>query len=153
MLKISQILLLCKIAAVASSKPGPYKPEASLLAGAAPAAAPGGAPGPSGAPGAPGPGAAPASIHENWGADTHKEEFAKEYSTFTRKHLREPHMGDQKWLDEMAEGPGEFDLDKDFVHDTKLKSMGGSETVKSPKSGTVKIVSSFFTMAMVYMTL
>merc|ERR1719261_781600 len=152
MLSIWQLLVLCEITAAVGSKPGPHKPKASLISGAAPAAAPGGAPGPSGAPGAPGPGAAPATFTENWGADSHKEEFSKEYTTFTRKRLREPHMKDQKWLEEMKEGPGEFDLDRDFVHDTRLESMNsgayeGKYQPPPPKSGAMTTSSLIFILA------
>merc|ERR1719231_1688109 len=89
--------------------------------GGAPAGAPGGAPGPAGAPG---PGSAPASFGESWAADTHKEEFGNEYVAYTRRSLKTPDaFRDKKWLKEMRESPGDFDLDRDYTRDKRLRTM------------------------------
>jgi len=68
---------------------------------------------------APGPGPAPAAEGTLWAADSHVEEFSNEYQPFTRrKHLHEPNaVEDKRWLFEMREGPGNFDLDGDYIKD------------------------------------
>eukprot|EP00746_Dinoflagellata_sp_MGD_P001754 gnl/MRDRNA2_/MRDRNA2_103338_c0_seq1.p1 gnl/MRDRNA2_/MRDRNA2_103338_c0~~gnl/MRDRNA2_/MRDRNA2_103338_c0_seq1.p1 ORF type:complete len:189 (-),score=34.73 gnl/MRDRNA2_/MRDRNA2_103338_c0_seq1:4-570(-) len=126
----------------------------------APSAAPGGAPG--GAPGAPGPGAAPAAFGENWAADSHKEEFGNEYVAYTRRSLKSPDaFRDKKWLKEMRESPGDFDLDKDYTRDKRLRTMdSGAYSSKEPgatddedprppwkKSGSNSIIVSVSTLA------
>lgn len=74
---------------------------------------------------APAPGPAPAGHLLGWAADTHEEEFTNEYHPYTRRGLKEPHVKfDKRWANEMAEvGPGDYDLDKDYVHDDVLPSM------------------------------
>merc|ERR1719231_600593 len=81
-------------------------------------AAPGGAPGaaPGAAPAA-APAGAPAGPADKWGADTHAEEFGSEYAHHDRKNLREPHVGDAAWQNEMHKNVGDFDLGKDYVTD------------------------------------
>merc|ERR1719265_369686 len=59
--------------------------------------------------GAPGPAASPAAKQDNWAADTHADEFGKEYIHHTREGLREPHVGDKAWMSEMHANPANFD--------------------------------------------
>merc|ERR1719359_884751 len=76
--------------------------------GAAPAAAPGGAPGPAG----------PPAPTDSWGADTHAEEFGKEYIHHTREGLKEPHVGDAAWMSEIHSNVANFDPHgRDFLTD------------------------------------
>lgn len=95
----------------------------TVTAHATAAAAPGPAATASGP--APAPGPAPAGHLLGWAADTHEEEFTNEYHPYTRRGLKEPHVRfDKRWANEMAEvGPGDYDLDKDYVHDDVLPSM------------------------------
>lgn len=67
------------------------------------------------------PGPAPAAEGSLWAADSHQEEFSNEYQPFTRrKHLHEPSVyNDKRWMFEMREGPGDFDLDGDYVKDSR----------------------------------
>merc|ERR1719298_295058 len=94
------------------------KPDAhkSLLSvkGGAPAGAPGAAPG-----GAPGP-AGPPAPKDSWGADTHADEFGKEYIHHTREGLKEPHVGDARWQSEMHANVANFDPHgQDFLTDRR----------------------------------
>merc|ERR1719399_2208271 len=83
----------------------------------APAGAPGGAPG--GGPGA-APAASPAAPQDKWGADTHADEFGKEYIHHTREGLREPHVGEKGWQSEMHANPANFDPHgEDFLTDAR----------------------------------
>merc|ERR1719355_366357 len=96
-------------------------------ASAAPAGAPGGAPG-----GAPAPAASPAAPQDKWGADTHGEEFGKEYVHHTREGLKEPHVGDAAWQSEMHANPANFDPHgQDFLTDRRspAKIMGAAGRV------------------------
>merc|ERR1719191_124289 len=77
--------------------------------GAAPAAAPGAAPG-----------ASPAAPKDNWGADTHAEEFGKEYVHHTREGLKEPHVGEAGWQSETHANVADFDPHgRDFLTDSR----------------------------------
>merc|ERR1719515_174260 len=79
----------------------------------APAGAPGAAPG--GAPAA-----SPAAPKDNWGADTHAEEFGKEYVHHTREGLKEPHVGEAGWQSETHANVANFDPHgSDFVTDSR----------------------------------
>merc|ERR1719335_688811 len=83
------------------------------MSGGAPAGAPGGAPGAA-------PAASPAAPKDNWGADTHGEEFGKEYVHHTREGLKEPHVGDRVWQSEMHSNPADFDPHgRDFLTDAR----------------------------------
>merc|ERR1719159_281389 len=88
----------------------------------APAGAPGAAPGAA-------PAGAPAMPKDSWGADTHGEEFGKEYIHHTREGLKEPHVGDAAWQSEMHANPANFDPHgQDFLTDSRspAKPMLGS---------------------------
>merc|ERR1719198_1998045 len=76
---------------------------------------------PAGAPGAaPGPAASPAAPTDNWGADSHAEEFGKEYVHHTREGLREPHVGEAGWQSEMHANVADFDPHgQDFLTDSR----------------------------------
>merc|ERR1719240_566736 len=79
----------------------------------APGAAPGGAPGAA-------PAGSPAGPTDSWGADTHAEEFGKEYVHHTREGLKEPHVGDAAWQSEMHANPANFDPHgDDFLTDRR----------------------------------
>merc|ERR1719198_30138 len=91
--------------------------------GAAPGAAPGGAPA-----------ASPAAPKDNWGADSHAEEFGKEYVHHTREGLKEPHVGEAGWQSETHANVANFDPHgQDFVTDArspaKLTFSGASHSV------------------------
>merc|ERR1719160_462072 len=79
----------------------------------APAGSPGAAPG--GAPAA-----SPAAPKDNWGADTHAEEFGKEYTHHVREGLKEPHVGEAGWQSETHANVANFDPHgRDFVTDSR----------------------------------
>merc|ERR1719248_422933 len=93
----------------------PLRKKASLadMHSGAPAGAPGAAPG--GAPSA-----SPAAPKDNWGADTHAEEFGKEYVHHTREGLKEPHVGEAGWQSETHANVANFDPHgRDFVTDAR----------------------------------
>merc|ERR1719449_500213 len=96
-----------------------HKANPSLVAfsESAPASAPGAAPG--GAPGG-SPAASPAAPKDNWGADTHAEEFTKEYVHHTREGLKEPHVGEAGWQSETHANVTNFDPHgRDFLTDAR----------------------------------
>merc|ERR1719298_66222 len=81
--------------------------------------APGAAPAAAGAPGG-APAASPAAPKDNWGADTHAEEFGKEYVHHTREGLKEPHVGEKGWISETHANVANFDSHgSDFVTDSR----------------------------------
>merc|ERR1719194_4420 len=88
--------LLVVMMVVCANGAQPLRKKASLAdaRSGAPAGAPGAAPG--GAPAA-----SPAAPKDNWGADTHAEEFTNEYVHHTREGLKEPHVGEAGWQSEM----------------------------------------------------
>merc|ERR1719181_941494 len=93
----------------------PLRKKASLanVRSGAPAGAPGAAPG--GAPAA-----SPAAPKDNWGADTHAEEFGKEYTHHVREGLKEPHVGEAGWQSETHANVANFDPHgRDFVTDSR----------------------------------
>merc|ERR1719152_862642 len=94
----------------------PHKTQSLVsTAGGAPAGAPGAAPG-----GAPGPAASPAAPKDNWGADTHAEEFGKEYVHHVREGLSEPHVGEAGWQSETHANVANFGPHgQDFVTDSR----------------------------------
>merc|ERR1719201_802264 len=101
--------------AFVASSVQPLRKKASLadVRLGAPAGAPGAAPG--GAPSA-----SPAAPKDNWGADTHAEEFGKEYVHHTREGLKEPHVGEAGWQSETHANVANFDPHgKDFVTDAR----------------------------------
>merc|ERR1719387_2451086 len=82
---------------------------ASGAPAASPAAAPGGAPA-----------ASPAAPKDNWGADTHAEEFGKEYVHHVREGLKEPHVGEAGWQSETHANVANFDPHgEDFLTDSR----------------------------------
>merc|ERR1719316_323006 len=100
------------------TKPAAHKALLSVKGGA-PAGAPGAAPGPAG----------PPAPKDSWGADTHADEFGKEYIHHTREGLKEPHVGDAAWQSEMHANVANFDPHgQDFVTDRRspAKPMLGS---------------------------
>merc|ERR1719272_2467407 len=100
---------------VALASAAPLRKQASLadVHSAAPAGAPGAAPG--GAPSA-----SPAAPKDNWGADTHADEFGKEYVHHTREGLKEPHVGDAAWQSEIHANVANFDPHgQDFLTDAR----------------------------------
>eukprot|EP00746_Dinoflagellata_sp_MGD_P166152 gnl/MRDRNA2_/MRDRNA2_95863_c0_seq1.p3 gnl/MRDRNA2_/MRDRNA2_95863_c0~~gnl/MRDRNA2_/MRDRNA2_95863_c0_seq1.p3 ORF type:complete len:139 (+),score=32.54 gnl/MRDRNA2_/MRDRNA2_95863_c0_seq1:83-499(+) len=76
---------------------------------------------PAGAPGAaPGPAASPAAPKDNWGADTHAEEFGNEYVHHVREGLKEPHVGEKGWMSETHANVANFDPHgRDFLTDSR----------------------------------
>ena len=81
--------------------------------------APGAAPAAAGAPGG-APAASPAAPKDNWGADTHAEEFGKEYVHHTREGLKEPHVGEAGWQSETHTNVANFDPHgNDFLTDSR----------------------------------
>merc|ERR1719262_950070 len=101
--------------AVCAGASQPLRKKASLadLRSGAPAGAPGAAPG--GAPAA-----SPAAPKDNWGADTHAEEFGKEYTHHVREGLKEPHVGEAGWQSETHANVANFDPHgQDFVTDSR----------------------------------
>merc|ERR1719271_298466 len=88
---------------------------------------------PAGAPGA-APAASPAAPKDNWGADTHAEEFGKEYTHHVREGLKEPHVGEAGWQSETHANVANFDPHgSDFVTDSrspaKMVFSGASQSV------------------------
>ena len=84
------------------------------------ASAPGAAPSSAAAPGA-APVPAPAAAKDSWGADTHGQEFGKEYLSHERKNLKEPSVHhDAVWQNEMERNVADFDPHgHDFVTDRR----------------------------------
>merc|ERR1719316_1885126 len=108
-------LILVAITAYLGAASQPLRKKTSLvdLNSGAPAGAPGGAPG--GAPAA-----SPAAPKDNWGADTHAEEFGKEYVHHTREGLKEPHVGEAGWQSETHANVANFDPHgQDFITDSR----------------------------------
>merc|ERR1719305_944075 len=66
------------------------------------------------------PAASPAAPKDNWGADTHAEEFGKEYTHHVREGLKEPHVGEAGWQSETHANVANFDPHgRDFVTDSR----------------------------------
>merc|ERR550514_1617435 len=102
-----------------------HKTNPSLVAisGGAPAASPGAAPG--GAPAA-----SPAAPKDNWGADTHAEEFTKEYVHHTREGMKEPHVGEAGWISETHANVANLDPHgRDFLTDSRSPVMPKASAV------------------------
>merc|ERR1719174_1763199 len=116
---------LALLSVVAASKPVQKKYALMSSGGGAPAGAPGAAPG--GAPAA-----SPAAPKDNWGADTHAEEFGKEYVHHVREGLKEPHVGEAGWQSETHANVANFDPHgSDFVTDSRSPAkmmFSGSNT-------------------------
>merc|ERR1719217_54314 len=108
-----------------ASQPAPKK---LVLAGlGAPAASPAAAPGGS-------PAASPAAPKDNWGADTHAEEFGKEYVHHVREGLKEPHVGEAGWQSETHANVANFDPHgRDFLTDSRspAKMFSGAMSVSA----------------------
>eukprot|EP00746_Dinoflagellata_sp_MGD_P125614 gnl/MRDRNA2_/MRDRNA2_60413_c0_seq2.p1 gnl/MRDRNA2_/MRDRNA2_60413_c0~~gnl/MRDRNA2_/MRDRNA2_60413_c0_seq2.p1 ORF type:complete len:137 (-),score=37.34 gnl/MRDRNA2_/MRDRNA2_60413_c0_seq2:103-513(-) len=99
------------VSVVAASKPAQKKLALTSSSAGAPAGAPGAAPGPA---------ASPAAPKDNWGADTHAEEFGKEYTHHVREGLKEPHVGEAGWQSETHANVANFDPHgRDFVTDSR----------------------------------
>merc|ERR1719465_128057 len=110
-------LILVAVTAFLASASQPLRKKASLVSVGAPAGAPGAAPG--GAPAA-----SPAAPKDNWGADTHAEEFGKEYVHHTREGLKEPHVGEAGWMSETHVNVANFDPHgRDFLTDSRSPVM------------------------------
>merc|ERR550537_1143481 len=125
------------VAFTSASKPVQKKLALTGNGAGAPAGAPGAAPGGS-------PAASPAAPKDNWGADTHAEEFGKEYTHHVREGLKEPHVGDPAWQSETHANVANFDPHgRDFVTDSrspaKMVWSGAKEL-----SGFVAIALTFF---------
>eukprot|EP00746_Dinoflagellata_sp_MGD_P164450 gnl/MRDRNA2_/MRDRNA2_93080_c0_seq1.p1 gnl/MRDRNA2_/MRDRNA2_93080_c0~~gnl/MRDRNA2_/MRDRNA2_93080_c0_seq1.p1 ORF type:complete len:138 (-),score=40.48 gnl/MRDRNA2_/MRDRNA2_93080_c0_seq1:43-456(-) len=104
-------LILVAVTAFLASASQPLRKKASLANVGAPAGAPGAAPGPA---------ASPAAPKDNWGADTHAEEFGKEYTHHVREGLKEPHVGEAGWQSETHANVANFDPHgRDFVTDSR----------------------------------
>merc|ERR1719207_395462 len=78
------------------------------------------------------PAASPAAPKDNWGADTHAEEFGKEYTHHVREGLKEPHVGEAGWQSETHANVANFDPHgRDFVTDSRSPAkmvFSGSNT-------------------------
>merc|ERR1719311_1693067 len=111
------------VALASASQPLRKKASLANVRSGAPAGAPGAAPG--GAPAA-----SPAAPKDNWGADSHAEEFGKEYVHHTREGLKEPHVGEAGWQSEMHANPANFDPHgEDFLTDRRSPArpmLGGA---------------------------
>merc|ERR1719465_128369 len=106
-------LILVAVTAFLASASQPLRKKASLVSVGAPAGAPGAAPGGS-------PAASPAAPKDNWGADSHAEEFGKEYVHHVREGLKEPHVGEAGWQSETHANVANFDPHgQDFVTDSR----------------------------------
>merc|ERR1719301_32973 len=106
-----QCILATLLCLAAASKPAVKK--LVLTGSGAPAASPAAAPGGS-------PAASPAAPKDNWGADTHAEEFGKEYTHHVREGLKEPHVGEAGWQSETHANVANFDPHgRDFVTDSR----------------------------------
>merc|ERR1719230_313930 len=109
----------------ATSASKPLQKKLVLASAGAPGAAPGAAPGGS-------PAASPAAPKDNWGADTHAEEFGKEYTHHVREGLKEPHVGEAGWQSETHANVANFDPHgSDFVTDSRSPAkmmFSGSNT-------------------------
>merc|ERR1719321_2398169 len=106
-------IVVALLSVVAASKPGQKKLALTSSSAGAPAGAPGAAPGGS-------PAASPAAPKDNWGADTHAEEFGKEYTHHVREGLKEPHVGEAGWQSETHANVANFDPHgSDFVTDSR----------------------------------
>merc|ERR1719463_62949 len=109
-----------------ASKPLRKKASLADMHSGAPAGAPGAAPG--GAPAA-----SPAAPKDNWGADTHAEEFGKEYVHHVREGLKEPHVGEAGWQSETHANVANFDPHgSDFLTDSRSPAkmvFGGASRV------------------------
>merc|ERR1719327_373088 len=116
-------LILVAVTAFLASASQPLRKKASLANVGAPAGAPGAAPGPA---------ASPAAPKDNWGADTHAEEFGKEYTHHVREGLKEPHVGEAGWQSETHANVANFDPHgRDFVTDSRSPAkmvFSGSNT-------------------------
>merc|ERR1719487_1298642 len=112
---MAALRILSLVCALAVQAPAQRVMSLASFHSGAPAGAPGGAPG-----AAPGPAASPAAPQDKWRADTHADEFGKEYIHHTREGLREPHVGEKAWLSEMHANPANFDPHgEDFLTDAR----------------------------------
>merc|ERR1719359_1324566 len=105
----------CLVAALLSMAmaANPVQKKLVLATAGAPGAAPAASPGAS-------PGASPAAPKDNWGADTHAEEFGKEYTHHVREGLKEPHVGEAGWQSETHANVANFDPHgRDFLTDSR----------------------------------
>merc|ERR1719313_643313 len=109
------LVVVAMVGFVSASQPLRKKVGLAAIRSGAPGAAPAGAPG-----AAPGPAASPAAPKDNWGADTHAEEFGKEYTHHVREGLKEPHVGEAGWQSETHANVANFDPHgRDFVTDSR----------------------------------
>merc|ERR1719390_616361 len=118
---------LCLIASLLSVALAttPLQKKLVLANAGAPGAAPAASPGAS-------PAASPAAPKDNWGADTHAEEFGKEYTHHVREGLKEPHVGEAGWQSETHANVANFDPHgQDFLTDSRSPAkivFSGSNT-------------------------
>merc|ERR1719213_1504639 len=104
-------LILALLSVATASKP--VQKKLALARSGAPGAAPAASPGAS-------PAGSPAAPKDNWGADTHAEEFGKEYTHHTREGLNEPHVGEAGWQSETHANVANFDPHgQDFLTDSR----------------------------------
>merc|ERR1719301_452802 len=119
-----QCILATLLCLASASKPATKK--LVLTGSGAPAASPAAAPGGS-------PAASPAAPKDNWGADTHAEEFGKEYVHHVREGLKEPHVGEAGWMSETHANVANFDPHgRDFLTDSRspvIKAGAAAPTV------------------------
>merc|ERR550514_629072 len=105
----SYLCLVAALLSVATATVPIQKKLALARTGAAPAASPGASPA-----------ASPAAPKDNWGADTHAEEFGKEYTHHVREGLKEPHVGEAGWQSETHANVANFDPHgRDFLTDSR----------------------------------
>merc|ERR1719305_405756 len=117
MAMIRAVMVVVMMVLASASQPLRKKASLANVRSGAPAGAPGAAPG--GAPAA-----SPAAPKDNWGADTHAEEFGKEYVHHTREGLKEPHVGEAGWLSETHANVANFDPHgRDFLTDSRSPVM------------------------------
>merc|ERR1719301_197702 len=108
----SSLYLIAAFLSVAAATT-PVQKKLALARSGAPGAAPAASPGAS-------PAASPAAPKDNWGADTHAEEFGKEYTHHVREGLKEPHVGEAGWQSETHANVANFDPHgSDFVTDSR----------------------------------
>merc|ERR1719207_297855 len=127
MAMMRSLMAVALLSVVAASKPAQKKLALTSSGAGAPAGAPGAAPG--GAPAA-----SPAAPKDNWGADTHAEEFGKEYTHHVREGLKEPHVGEAGWQSETHANVANFDPHgRDFVTDSRspAKMFSGAMSVSA----------------------